>query len=153
MNRVVIAYLFDPTLTKVVMIQKRRPDWMEGLFNAPGGHVEEGETFEDANVREFYEETGVQISSTFWNKFLELNRSDRVIIGYWWISYSINKVKTVTDEQVAVCDVESLLSRPDELVRDVSWILPMAQSAARNGPNFDSFYVVNDTLRSADDNR
>lgn len=44
----------------VLVVHKDRPEWQRGKINLPGGHVEPGETFEQAAVRELVEETGVQ---------------------------------------------------------------------------------------------
>ena len=45
-----------------VLVQDRSaPDWPGIAF--PGGHVEKGESFTDAVIREVYEETGVTISN------------------------------------------------------------------------------------------
>jgi len=44
----------------IVLIEKKRPGWMHGLWNLPGGHVEDNETPEDAARREFEEEVGIK---------------------------------------------------------------------------------------------
>lgn len=44
---------------KVLMQDKLDPKWRGATF--PGGHVEKGESFTDAVIREVYEETGLTI--------------------------------------------------------------------------------------------
>lgn len=44
---------------KVVVIDRKKADWPGVTF--PGGHVEEGESFSDAVIREVQEETGLHI--------------------------------------------------------------------------------------------
>jgi len=44
-------------LDKILLIEKLKPDWQKGRFNLPGGKIEEGETPEEAAIRELKEET------------------------------------------------------------------------------------------------
>lgn len=46
--------------TKVLVQDRKNPDWPGITF--PGGHVEWGESFTDAVIREVLEETGLKIS-------------------------------------------------------------------------------------------
>lgn len=55
----VITYLTDGK--KILLIEKKQ-GLGTGYLNAPGGHVEETETADEAAVREFKEETGLTIS-------------------------------------------------------------------------------------------
>ena len=57
---------------KLLMLNRAKPPFM-GLWNAVGGHVEEGETVEACAKREIFEESGIRVDkveliSTFtWN--------------------------------------------------------------------------------------
>jgi 8-oxo-dGTP diphosphatase len=45
-----------------LLLGKRQGAHGEGMWSAPGGHLEFGETFESCALREVFEETGVKIS-------------------------------------------------------------------------------------------
>lgn len=47
--------------SKVLVQNRKKPDWPGITF--PGGHVEEGESFTEAVIREICEETGLSIAS------------------------------------------------------------------------------------------
>ena len=47
--------------TRVLVIDRQKKDWPGITF--PGGHVEEGESFADAVIREVKEETGLTVFS------------------------------------------------------------------------------------------
>lgn len=42
-----------------LIVKKHRPEWQKGLYNLIGGSIEEGETPEQAAIRELKEETGI----------------------------------------------------------------------------------------------
>lgn len=145
MKRFVVSFLFDPALSKVVLIRKNRPDWMAGKLNAVGGHVEDGESPLTAAVREFAEETGLRREARDWHHFLTLRRpggdEGRELICFWGVSPRISKVKSMTDEQVGIYDVQSLLTRTDVL-KDTLWILVMAKEAASRFPDFHVLFTT-----------
>ncbi len=45
-----------------ILIGKRKNSHAP-YYSIPGGHLEEGETFEDCGIREIYEETGIRVRS------------------------------------------------------------------------------------------
>ena len=47
---------------QILIAQRKADDMLGGLWEFPGGHVEEGETFEAALARELEEELGIRIS-------------------------------------------------------------------------------------------
>lgn len=48
----------------ILLIRKDRPEWQKGWLNLPGGRIEEGETPEQAAVRELKEESGYSVPVT-----------------------------------------------------------------------------------------
>lgn len=51
------VYVFDPAFERLLFIRHRKPP-LEGRWLPPGGHVDPGETPEEAALREVLEETG-----------------------------------------------------------------------------------------------
>lgn len=58
----VYGVVFDEPKEKVLLILKGRGPY-KGMYDLPGGSIEEGETNEEALVREFQEEIGVELES------------------------------------------------------------------------------------------
>jgi 8-oxo-dGTP diphosphatase len=54
-----LGFIFDQARDHVLLIQKARPAWQRGKLNGIGGKVEPGETFQQAMIRECWEETGI----------------------------------------------------------------------------------------------
>lgn len=59
---------------RVLVIDRKKKDWPGITF--PGGHVEAGESFTEAVIREVKEETGLRIASPpdLWNERLGRRR-------------------------------------------------------------------------------
>jgi len=60
MNDAVLCYIFKDD--KVLLQKKSRGKFGGGKWNAPGGKINEGETPEDAAIREVKEETGLDVT-------------------------------------------------------------------------------------------
>jgi len=122
----VAGFLFSYDLKKVALIQKTKPAWQAGRYNAIGGKIEEGETPQQAMRREFIEETGVDIAEKHWENFVFLEGKD-------WSCHFFRAwgdptlCETKTEESVKVFDVRQikLMNRP-QLIGNIPWLLPLA---------------------------
>jgi 8-oxo-dGTP diphosphatase len=54
------VYVFEPSFERLIFIRHRKPP-IAGFWLPPGGHVDPGETPDQAAVREVFEETGQEI--------------------------------------------------------------------------------------------
>jgi 8-oxo-dGTP diphosphatase len=108
----VCGFAFSEDLGRVVLIQKKRPDWQTGRFNGVGGHVEPGESFEQAMAREFEEETGVMSAPHSWEQFAAF-RSGAACVLFFKVRNDkiVAKVKTMTDEFVVTPFTDCIFDR------------------------------------------
>jgi 8-oxo-dGTP diphosphatase len=102
----VLGLVFSEDLSKVVLIRKNRPKFLAGKLNGIGGHIEGGESHRSAMEREFKEETGVRIIPG-WELLGEKVFKDCKMF-VWTCRADISQVKTMTDEEVIVCNVDDL---------------------------------------------
>lgn len=130
MTRYVLGFLFSLMApTRVVLIRKNKPDWQKGLLNGIGGKVEEGESTEDAMVREFQEETGVIV--TAWRSYCALCGDDfRVDVFKAFDSSAVANVRSVSGEPIITVFPHAVLDpNPQPQHRSISnipWLIAMA---------------------------
>ena len=63
------------------MLIKRKYDPFKGKWALPGGHLDEGETLEDAAIRELKEETGITVSIVELRQVHTYSKADRDLRG------------------------------------------------------------------------
>lgn len=127
----VLGLAFTHDLKKVLLIIKNRPEWQAGSVNGIGGKMEpEDASIRSAMAREGREEAGLGSMEFFinWEHYMdmegEVNRK-----GHWLVHcfYAVlakdAEPKTMTDEQVLLCDVDSL---PDNRVPHLMMNVRMA---------------------------
>jgi 8-oxo-dGTP diphosphatase len=125
MTEYVAGFMIDE-LDRVALVIKNRPEWQKGRRNGIGGHIEPGETIEEAMVREFQEETGWASREGQWKKFATLNgEAFRV---YFFVSRvsCIPHLKTMTDEEIVATLINSLTVF--NCIPNLTWLIPMAKS-------------------------
>lgn len=116
----VAGLLYSDDGLRVTLILKNRPDWQVGLFNAPGGKVEFGESPDMAMKREFIEEVGVDID---WDFRFSLEGDDYVVHFFSCHSTeAMQYLRTMTDEVVEVVETYNM---PENIVPNLWWIVPM----------------------------
>jgi 8-oxo-dGTP diphosphatase len=126
-TKYVVGFMFDPTLSKVVLIRKLKPEWQKGLFNGVGGKVGDnipGETPEQAIHREFKEEAGVE--GLNWTKYLTLLTPHSELHFFRAIG-NVHRAYTALDEDVSIFDVHEVMDRCDT-VPNLRWCIQMART-------------------------
>lgn len=109
--------------TSVVLIEKNTPDWQRGKLNGVGGKIEAGELADDAMIREFREEAGVEIRT--WDKFCVLTHGEHTI--HFFKSFATVQaayIQSQTDERVAWYILDDLPNLP--VLPNLRWLIPMA---------------------------
>jgi 8-oxo-dGTP diphosphatase len=125
MTEYVAGFMFSEFGTKVALIQKERPEWQKGNFNAIGGHIEEGEIPLEAMCREFVEETGV--SHVSWEQFLVYRGIDYVVYFFVTFSDDIYYLRTITDETIQVLSVYDIQTKKvSNIIPNLYWLIPLA---------------------------
>lgn len=103
----VLGFMFDPSMTRVVLIRKNRPTWQAGKLNGIGGKIEPEETPSQAMVREFREETGLQTVLQDWAHTGLVTGEDYTVHCFKAVSERLEDVQSMTDEQVQIFDLDS----------------------------------------------
>ncbi len=123
----VLGFMFDETKNFVALIQKNRPEWQKGKWNGIGGHIEKGETGEQAMVREFKEETGVITEINDWEYVCTMSKV-RVFICEVFRSFAkesfLSRLKTMTDETVRVKPISTFIGDKSR-ISNLSWLMGM----------------------------
>ena len=136
-QKYVLGFLFNTNFDTVVLIRKNRPVWQAGKLNGVGGKVEPGETYKEAMVREFCEETGVSFDQ--WHSFCALHYETADIQCYWGSSDLCWKATSATDEVVSRFEVSELTGKAvgrQLAVPHIQWLLPMCVSLSEVHPTF-----------------
>lgn len=122
------AYVDD----NVILIRKKRPDWMAGLLNGVGGKLEDGEAPERAMSREFLEETGILVP--VWRLFctLTVKNPDEVFARVAFFSARLTGLRSISwpplDENPELASVSGIAIRSD-VVDNLRWLVPMGRAA------------------------
>jgi 8-oxo-dGTP diphosphatase len=126
MNTVDIAIVYH---TKLLFIARTKPPFMDKIV-LPGGHVEMGETLEEAAVRELSEEVGLTIDQHRLRFLTVLDAADRDPRGH--------KVSTVFTVEISESELASCQAGSDAR----SMILRNIADVTAEEVGFDHFEAV-----------
>ena len=117
----VLALLFTPDRTRVVLMHKTRPAWQAGRVNALGGKLHAGEDACAAARREVREEAGVDVDT--WEEFLVWDDAQYRMHAVRAFDAAAHDARTAEDQAVFLADVAAL---PAELIDNLRWLVPLA---------------------------
>jgi 8-oxo-dGTP diphosphatase len=97
----VVGFAFNE-LERVLLVEKKRPDWQKGLLNGIGGKIEPGETPAEAMDRECLEETGLRLKWTEVGLMRGANTDGKKTLFECFIYYAksklVDKFQQIEDE-------------------------------------------------------
>lgn len=120
-----VGFAFTPGLKSLALIRKNRPDWQAGKLNGIGGKVESGEDGRIAQVREFFEETGVKTELSDWSYLGDILGSNSIVHVFTAEHELFKSVGTKTDEIVRLVDP---LFLPSDVLPNLRWLVPAAMN-------------------------
>lgn len=131
MKKYVVGFLFDKSMSLVVLIVKNRPEWQKGKLNGIGGMIDKLETPSKAMEREFLEETGLSIPEKQWEHFHSLQDELVKVYFYYAISENVENINSMSDEKVGLYNINYLNNFHDvkfprnETIPNLRWLIPM----------------------------
>jgi 8-oxo-dGTP diphosphatase len=126
MKNMVVGFVFSTDKRYVALIRKEHPDWQKGKWNGIGGHCEIDEGSHEAMVREFREETGLEIID--WKIFAKgFNNNDKAIelTCFKATSSFLSIIKSTTNEEVRIIPVSDLIVYQN-LIYNILWLVYLA---------------------------
>jgi 8-oxo-dGTP diphosphatase len=127
MIRYTLGFVFDSTLTRVLLIHKLRPEAQRGLINGLGGKFEEGETAYECVAREILEEAGLVTLPDEWTKICDLG-SDTWNMDVLALAYqgAESDAQTAEDQEIEWFNIYPL---PGTIKSNLAWLIPLCRDA------------------------
>lgn len=141
MTEYVCGLMFSTNRQNVLLIEKDRPEWQAGKFNAVGGKIEEEDKWSAtklnvvanepkycysllAIIREFKEEVGIDTLPEDWELFCICEGTDSRIYYFRAFSDKLMDFKQMESEEPMVLPANDIRFR--ETVPNLQFLVPMA---------------------------
>lgn len=132
-----VAFVFDASLTKVLLVHKGSPEWQRGKSNGIGGKYEEGENGAQCITRETREESALVIAEDAWLRIGTISQ-ERGNVGVYTAVYKGPLTDAVKNhhEEVEWFDADAL---PANIMPNLRWLVPMALEKLTSTDTFKEF--------------
>lgn len=122
MKHYVLGLIFNNDFSQLLLIEKKRPDWMKGRWNGIGGKIEKNETPYDAMKRECQEE--ISCSYNFEHKITFTCPGGTVFV-FIASNRGIISFEQTEDEELCIWEMSDL---PKEMMSNLKWIIPLCRA-------------------------
>lgn len=112
---------------RVLLIEKKRPDWQKGRLNGIGGHVEYNESSIDAMTREFREETGVSTTQSDWQFRGRMYAKDWSVFVFSMAGPQVLQAVTQTDERLHFLHVDDFVIMEKNCIENVHALIQLCR--------------------------
>lgn len=100
-NRLNVIMVFSPDGERILFCRRTKEPFL-GKYNMPGGHIEPGETDEDAAYRELEEETGIGRGDIFLRRVMDfLYYTDDMELQVW--AGQLKRETALREEENPLC--------------------------------------------------
>lgn len=130
MQTYTVGFIFNPSLERVLLIEKLRPAWQKGKLNGIGGKIEPNEESAACVAREAHEECGLATKKHEWTPVVAMQGPDWAVDVYAHV-YAGNTTDAITkeDEKVEWFDVAAL---PAHTMTNLPWMIHLAVDKLKN---------------------
>ena len=126
MKHFVLGLIFNKSKTRILLVEKNKPEWMAGHWNGIGGKVEDNETPMRAIERECLEE--ISYSYSFEHVITFVCPGGTAFVFKAICVGDDIKFNQTEDEELRAWLLENL---PTEMMTDLRWIIPLSLSSVQ----------------------
>lgn len=138
MKRYTLAFIFNTTLDRVLLVHKLAPDWQVGKLNGVGGKIEEKEDELACIMREVKEETGLIIKENQWIYLGDMGSPSWHSHVYTAIyTGKLSDARKMDKEEIEWFDADAL---PENTICNLPWLIPLAKDRIAH-QEFEKFSV------------
>ena len=118
-----LAFIFNHDLSRVLLMQKRKPKHHAGMLNGIGGKCELNESHLSCVAREVAEESGISIESNLFQKVANMEWNEWYVT-VWASVYDNEELPNTFPEQgLGWYEVNEL---PENVVSNLNWLVPLS---------------------------